>query len=88
MDYMAKHGLKRVRPTELIVGTRRVISVNLPYWLSNAVTASSVLLNRQQAYIARYALGVIITNVANPLATLGTLVTTSGSGLCRARFYG
>lgn len=57
MDYMAKHGLKRVRPTELIVGTRRVISVNLPYWPSNAVTASSVLLNRQQAYIARYALG-------------------------------
>lgn len=31
MDYMAKHGLKRARPAELVPGTVRVISVRLSY---------------------------------------------------------
>ncbi|WP_175871971.1 tRNA epoxyqueuosine(34) reductase QueG [Burkholderia sp. BCC0397] len=31
MDYMAKHGMKRARPAELVAGTRRVISVRLAY---------------------------------------------------------
>jgi epoxyqueuosine reductase len=31
MDYMAKHGMKRARPGELVPGTRRVISVRLDY---------------------------------------------------------
>ncbi|BFG72504.1 tRNA epoxyqueuosine(34) reductase QueG [Paraburkholderia terrae] len=31
MDYMAKHGMKRARPAELVVGTRRVISVRMAY---------------------------------------------------------
>lgn len=57
MDYMAKHGLKRVRPTELIPGTRSVISVALPYWPPASAAAQTVLANPQQAYIARYALG-------------------------------
>lgn len=31
MDYMAKHGIKRARPAELVSGTRRVISARLAY---------------------------------------------------------
>jgi epoxyqueuosine reductase len=31
MDYMAKHGLKRARPAELVPGTQRVISARMPY---------------------------------------------------------
>ncbi len=31
MDYMAKHGMKRARPAELVAGTQRVISVRLAY---------------------------------------------------------
>ncbi|HDR9109845.1 TPA: tRNA epoxyqueuosine(34) reductase QueG, partial [Burkholderia vietnamiensis] len=31
MDYMAKHGMKRARPAELVAGTRRVISARLAY---------------------------------------------------------
>jgi epoxyqueuosine reductase len=31
MDYMAKHGLKRARPAELVPGTLRVISVRMSY---------------------------------------------------------
>ncbi|RQH04186.1 tRNA epoxyqueuosine(34) reductase QueG [Paraburkholderia dinghuensis] len=31
MDYMAKHGMKRARPPELVAGTRRVITVRMAY---------------------------------------------------------
>ena len=31
MTYMARHGLKRARPAELVPGTLSVISVSLPY---------------------------------------------------------
>ncbi|HEY2022788.1 tRNA epoxyqueuosine(34) reductase QueG, partial [Paraburkholderia sp.] len=31
MDYMAKHGMKRARPAELVVGTRRVITARIAY---------------------------------------------------------
>jgi epoxyqueuosine reductase len=31
MDYMAKHGLKRARPAELVAGTRRVITARIAY---------------------------------------------------------
>ena len=31
MDYMARHGLKRLRPAELQPGTRSVISVRMDY---------------------------------------------------------
>ncbi|WP_017920711.1 tRNA epoxyqueuosine(34) reductase QueG [Burkholderia gladioli] len=31
MDYMAKHGMKRARPAELVAGTLRVISARLAY---------------------------------------------------------
>ena len=31
MNYMAEHGMKRARPTELLPGTMRVISVRMDY---------------------------------------------------------
>ncbi len=31
MDYMAKHGMKRARPADLVAGTRRVITVRMAY---------------------------------------------------------
>ncbi|ABE32186.1 epoxyqueuosine reductase [Paraburkholderia xenovorans LB400] len=31
MDYMAKHGMKRARPAELVAGTRRVITARVAY---------------------------------------------------------
>jgi epoxyqueuosine reductase len=57
MDYMAKHGVKRSRPAELVPGTLRVISVRLDYWPDDAREAGDVLDAPDRAYIARYALG-------------------------------
>src|ERR1700760_4735974 len=31
MDYMAKHGMKRARPAELVAGTRRVVTARIAY---------------------------------------------------------
>lgn len=31
MDYMAKHGTRRTRPAELVLGTLRVISARMNY---------------------------------------------------------
>ncbi len=57
LDYMAKHGLKRSRPEQLIPGTLRVISLRMNY-LPPAVRDSwQVLEQTDRAYISRYALG-------------------------------
>jgi len=56
MDYMARHGLMRARPAELVPGTIRVISVRLDYLPQNAKFAS-ILKDKDKAYISRYALG-------------------------------
>jgi epoxyqueuosine reductase len=57
MDYMAKHGIKRTRPAELVPNTLRVISVRLDYLPPNAADSESILQNSDQAFISRYALG-------------------------------
>jgi epoxyqueuosine reductase len=57
MDYMAKHGVKRTRPAELIPNTLRVISVRLDYLPPNAADSENVLQNSEKAFISRYALG-------------------------------
>lgn len=41
MDYMAKHGMKRARPAELVAGTRRVISVRLAYLPAETLAADT-----------------------------------------------
>jgi epoxyqueuosine reductase len=57
MDYMARHGVRRTRPGELVPGTVRVITASLDYWPENARDAQSVLDDRTRAYVSRYALG-------------------------------
>lgn len=56
MDWMARHGMMRARPAELLPGTVRVISVRMDYLPPDAQFASN-LANPTQAYISRYALG-------------------------------
>ncbi|MGO4891277.1 tRNA epoxyqueuosine(34) reductase QueG [Flavobacterium sp. W21_SRS_FM6] len=56
MHYMHEHGMKRARPTELLAGTVRAISVRMDYLPPNAQFART-LKNKNKAYISRYALG-------------------------------
>jgi epoxyqueuosine reductase len=56
MEYMATHGMKRARPSELVPGTQRVISVKMNYLPPDASFAKA-LGNKSKAYISRYALG-------------------------------
>ena len=57
MSYMARHGVKRSRPAELVPGTVSCISVRMDYWPQDAADAQAVLADRTVAYISRYALG-------------------------------
>lgn len=57
MDYMAKHGLKRARPAELVPGAVRVISLRMNYLPQQAKEAQAVLAEGERAFISRYALG-------------------------------
>ena len=57
MDYMAKHGVKRSRPAELVSGTKRVISLRMDYHPPDAKDAREVLRDGSRAFISRYALG-------------------------------
>ncbi|GAB6263745.1 tRNA epoxyqueuosine(34) reductase QueG [Photobacterium sp. R1] len=56
MDWMARHGMMRARPTELLPGTVRVISVRMNYLPPEAGFAQT-LKQPHKAYISRYALG-------------------------------
>lgn len=56
MDYMARHGLRRARPAELVPGTLSVVCARLNYW-PTATAAACVLQDGERAYISRYALG-------------------------------
>ncbi|MDX8380149.1 MAG: tRNA epoxyqueuosine(34) reductase QueG [Gallionella sp.] len=57
MDYMAKHGVKRSRPAELVPGTVRVVSVRMNYLALDARDSELVLQKGTRAFISRYALG-------------------------------
>ncbi len=60
MDYMARHGLIRARPAELIPGTRSAILVTMDYapddpaWID---AAWQTLAAPERAFVSRYALG-------------------------------
>ncbi len=56
MDYMARHGLRRARPRELVPGTLRVIGARMDY-LPAAAPAATVLADGTKAFVSRYALG-------------------------------
>ena len=57
MDYMAKHGLKRTQPAELVPNTIRVISARLDYLPPNTADSQTILQDSSKAFISRYALG-------------------------------
>ncbi|MEW9900380.1 tRNA epoxyqueuosine(34) reductase QueG [Chitinivorax sp. PXF-14] len=57
MDYMAKHGLKRARPAELVPGTVSVIACRMNYAAADGRDPQAALDDPQAAYISRYALG-------------------------------
>lgn len=57
MDYMAKHGVKRTQPAQLVPNTIRVISARLDYLPPNAADSEAVMNDRSKAFISRYALG-------------------------------
>jgi len=56
MAYMEKHGLLRLRPEELVPGTKSIIVVRMNYLPPNQ-SMWELLKNKSKAYIARYALG-------------------------------
>lgn len=56
MSYMARHGARRARPSELVPGTARVIAARMDYWPA-AASAEAVLDDPARAFISRYALG-------------------------------
>jgi epoxyqueuosine reductase len=57
MDYMARHGARRARPSEMVPGTIRVISARLDYLPRHARDPQDVLSDSHKAYLSRYALG-------------------------------
>ena len=56
MDWMARHGSKRSRPSELVPGTCTVISCRMDY-LPEAADAWEILENSGKGFVSRYALG-------------------------------
>ncbi|WLS78493.1 tRNA epoxyqueuosine(34) reductase QueG [Erwinia pyri] len=74
MAWMARHGMMRARPHELLPGTLRVISVRMNYLPAKAAFAST-LKNPQLGYVSRYALGRDYHKVLrNRLKKLGDLI--------------
>jgi epoxyqueuosine reductase len=65
MKFMARHGLRRSRPAELVPGTLRIVSVRMDCFAPQA-PAGPVLAERSRAYIARYALGRDYHRVLRP----------------------
>jgi epoxyqueuosine reductase len=57
MAWMASHGTRRSRPSELVPGTLRVISVRMDYLPADAAAMQDVLEDPTRAYVSRYALG-------------------------------
>ncbi|MDX1304509.1 tRNA epoxyqueuosine(34) reductase QueG [Photobacterium sp.] len=76
MDWMARHGMMRARPAELLPGTVRVISVRMNYLPPDAGFAQT-LKQPLKAYISRYSLGRDYHKlIRNRLKRLGQLIET------------
>ncbi|WP_276738801.1 tRNA epoxyqueuosine(34) reductase QueG [Pantoea septica] len=74
MEWMARHGMMRARPHELLPGTLRVISVRMNYLPAKAAFAST-LKKPQLGYVSRYALGRDYHKVLrNRLKKLGEMI--------------
>lgn len=57
MDYMTRHGGKRVRPAELVPGTLRILSARMDYLPEDQGRLRERLEDPATAFISRYALG-------------------------------
>ena len=57
MSYMQRHGSKRSRPAQLVVGTVRVISARMDYLPDDQRDAEALLDHDSIGYVSRYALG-------------------------------
>jgi len=57
MDYMSRHGTRRARPHELVLGTVSVISVRLNYLPQAVRDSEAVLADGNLGFVSRYALG-------------------------------
>ncbi|MBX9630869.1 MAG: tRNA epoxyqueuosine(34) reductase QueG [Burkholderiales bacterium] len=57
MEYMARHGLKRARPAELVAGTVSVIVARINYRPAEAKESWAVIEDGTRAFVSRYALG-------------------------------
>ncbi len=78
---MARHGMMRARPHELLPGTLRVISVRMNYLPANAAFAST-LKNPHLGYVSRYALGRDYHKLLrNRLKKLGEMIQSHCSTL-------
>lgn len=81
MDWMARHGMMRARPDELLPGTLRVISARMHYLPTDAQFAST-LNNPELGYISRYAMGRDYHKVVrNQLKKLGDKIKAETENL-------
>ena len=53
MDYMARHGMRRARPADLVPGTQTVITARLNYLPPSARPSEDVLADPAKAFVAR-----------------------------------
>ncbi len=75
MEWMERHGTRRSRPSDLVPGTVRVISVRQDYFPPDAADAHENLKATHRAYVSRYALGRDYHRVLrNRLQTLATRI--------------
>nr|VFJ93374.1 MAG: epoxyqueuosine reductase [Candidatus Kentron sp. LFY] len=91
MSYMARHGLKRSRPAELVPGTCRVISASMDYLPEAGIAgAMRVLRDPHLGYVARYALGRDYHKVLRRRLArlLQRIVTQTGQGQYRVPYRG
>jgi epoxyqueuosine reductase len=84
MEYMARHGSKRVRPDELVPGTLRVLSLRMDYMV-DGTDPVRVLESPDKAYISRYTLGRDYHKlVRKRLAQLAQRIEAEAGGRYRA----
>lgn len=57
MAFMARHGLKRLRPQELVPGTLRVITARMDYLPDEVRDSQELLKSPAYAFVSRYAVG-------------------------------
>ncbi|WP_022948315.1 tRNA epoxyqueuosine(34) reductase QueG [Methylohalobius crimeensis] len=57
MDYLARHGVKRSRPQQLVPDTVRIIAARMEYLPESQTAMEQALAEPRRAYISRYALG-------------------------------